>query len=155
MLELATNTLLKLSVFRAFTYSFLNTIEKYLFSYLNININNYLLMRNILMAVIFIVIYFKFNGYLLDSEFENITTTLSNKLAIVLIIVAVCLNLLFNHLSNYGFKKYDISIFTIIFTVLYLIFNTFSGIIFFKEVINTKQLLGLMLGICSIFLLNY
>lgn len=155
MLELATNTLLKLSVFRAFTYSFLNTIEKYLFSYLNININNYLLMRNILMAVIFIVIYFKFNEYLLDSEFENITTTLSNKLAIVLIIVAVCLNLLFNHLSNYGFKKYDISIFTIIFTILYLIFNTFSGIIFFKEVINTKQLLGLVLGICSIFLLNY
>lgn len=155
MLEVATNTVLKSSLFTAIIYSTQNTIEKYLFTNLNVNINNYLLIRNVLMALLFIVIYFNFKKYLLDSNFSNINIITNNKLVLGLIFISTILSLLFSHLSNFSVKKYNISLFTIIFTVLYLIFNTVSGIIFFKESIHAKQLLGITLGICSVILLNY
>jgi drug/metabolite transporter (DMT)-like permease len=160
MSQIISTNVVSITFLAAITYSFQNVIEKYIFSKLNYNNNNYLLIRNVLMAIFFYIIYKYFNSYLLSNK-DHINKATQHKrdnyyyiCIYTLIVLSTLLSIIFSNLTNFGIMKFSMALFTVIFTVLYLMFNIIFGVIFFDEKITYKNMLGYVFGFITVILLN-
>lgn len=135
------------------------TIEKYLFTSLKLNTNDYVLIRLVMSFLLYLSIYFikpKLFDNTKNIEYKNIFNFNDKyylKLFLLIVLVSI-LSILFWLSKNYGFDNYNINVFTTIFLVTTIVITTLLGFLLFNEKLNKYQIIGLVLAIISILLIN-
>lgn len=159
MLTTISENILLITLITALVYVFQNTVEKYMFDSLNLNINQYLFIRNILMCILFSIIHIYFNKYLLESNKKNNNNNIIHDykyyiIIFILILLATIFNIIFTHLRIFGIMKYNIGLFNILLNILSIILNVLAGILLFNEKITFNNGIGIIFGIISVYFLN-
>lgn len=152
MIDINISGLLLTATGAAIVSSIRNILEKYLF--FTININDYLLIRSLLIAIFMTYIYFVFPKILPEFKTSNLNKLKNNYQAISLIVIITILSIMFPLFTNYGISKYYISLFSVLFAVIYLLLNTVAGIFLFNEKLTLINIIGILFGLTSIILMN-
>jgi len=135
-------------------YTLQNTFEKTIFNNPKNNVNDYFLIRLCFMVLIFGFMYFvfpRFTNSISSTKLDLINYIKNNLWLTILSASCVVVSVYF---MSFGLSKYDISTFTPVYMIIYLILNVLSGIIIFKDVFTLKKMIGLAFAIVSIILFN-
>lgn len=147
--------MINVSLIAGISYSLQNFFEKTIFNSPSTNVNDYILLRVIFMLVIFSSIYLIFpqslsagnhkSGNHLISYFKKYwALTLASAIFVIVNIFYV----------NVGLSRYQITSFTPIFLITYLVVNMLFGFIIFKDKVTYSKIIGLGFAIASIILFN-
>ena len=147
--------MITLSLIAGIAYSLQNFFEKTIFNSPATNVNDYFILRVFFMLILFSGIYLLFPQSLAAGNHKsnnNLVSYIKKYWALTLasaIFVVVSV-----YYMNVGISRYDISAFTPIFLITYLVVNMLFGFIVFKDKVTYSKIIGIGFAVASIILFN-
>jgi drug/metabolite transporter (DMT)-like permease len=147
--------MITLSLIAGIAYSLQNFFEKTIFNSPSTNVNDYFILRVFFMLILFSGVYLLFPQSLAAGNHKssnNLVSYIKKYWALTLasaIFVVVSV-----YYMNVGLSRYDITSFTPIFLITYLVVNMLFGFIIFKDKVTYSKIIGIGFAIASIILFN-
>jgi drug/metabolite transporter (DMT)-like permease len=147
--------MITLSLIAGIAYSLQNFFEKTIFNSPETNVNDYFILRVFFMLILFSGIYLLFPQSLEAGNHKSYNNLISytkkywglTLASAIFVVVSV-------FYMNVGISRYDISSFTPIFLITYLIVNMLFGFIVFKDKVTYSKIIGIGFAVASIILFN-
>jgi drug/metabolite transporter (DMT)-like permease len=147
--------MITISLIAGISYSLQNFFEKTIFNSPNTNVNDYFILRVFFMLIIFSIIYLVYPNMLSAGNHKSTNDLFSYaKKYWALTLASAIFVVISVFYMGVGLSRYDISSFTPIYLITFLLTNMLFGFIIFKDKITYAKIIGIGFAIASIILFN-